>query len=96
MADEPIFEQALATICREVAREHFLRRPTAAEALAALDQWRILAQQMLELTEAQTSLGNGAAQLMAHHFHSLLKAESTWLERALTGRRRSTDTRDHS
>jgi hypothetical protein len=42
VVDEPTSEQALAILWREVAQEHFLRRPTAAEALAALEQRRKL------------------------------------------------------
>jgi hypothetical protein len=42
VVDEPTSEQALAFLWREVAQEHFLRRPTAAEALAALEQRRKL------------------------------------------------------
>lgn len=96
MVDEPTPEQALARLWREVAQEHFLRRPTAAEALAALEQRRKLVQQMLGLKEAQPSLGNGAAHLIVNHFHTLLKAESTWLEHALTSVHRSMDNRDQS
>jgi hypothetical protein len=96
MGAEPTPEQVLARLWRAVAQEHFLRRPTAAEALAALEQRRKLVQEMLGLTEAQPSLGHRAAHVMAHHFHTLLKAESTWLEHALTSVHRSMDNPDHS
>jgi hypothetical protein len=46
---------------------------------------------MFKLNEAQPSLGNGAARLIVKHFHTLLKAESAWLDKAITTVRRSMD-----
>jgi hypothetical protein len=96
VVDEPASEQALAILWREVAQEHFLRRPTAAEALAALEQRRKLVQQVLGLEEAQPSLDSGAAHVIVNHFHTLPTAESAWLEHALTSVRRSMDDWDQS
>ena len=96
MVAESTSEQALAILWREVAQEHFLWRPTAEEALAALERRRKLVQQMLGLKEAQPSLENEAAHLIEDHFHTLLKAESAWLEHALASVHRSTDNRDQS
>jgi hypothetical protein len=96
VADKPTPEQALAILWREVAQEHFLRGPTAAEALAALEQRREMVQRMLGLREVWTSLSDGAALLMLNHFHTLLKAESTWLEHALVSMRVSMNSRGQS
>lgn len=81
---------------RVVAQEHFLRRPTAAEALAALEQRRNLTQHMLELKEAQSFWDNGAARLVVNHLHTLLNAEWSWLEYAITAVRRSVGNQNQS
>ena len=91
MADKPTPAPALGILWREVAQEHFLNGPTAAEALAVLKQRREMVQRMLDLKEAKPSLSDGAARLLLNHFHTLLKAKSAWLERALTRMRMSMD-----
>lgn len=91
MTNERTPEQALAILWRKVAQEHFLRGPTAAEALAVLKQRREMVQRMLDLKDAQPSLSVGAAPFMLDHFHTLLKAESAWLECALTSMHMSMD-----
>ena len=74
MGNEPTPEQTLAILWREVAQEHFLRRPTAAEALAVLGRRRKLGQQMLGLKEVSPSPCNGATRLIVIHFHTRLKS----------------------
>jgi hypothetical protein len=83
MTHEQMLEQALATLWYEVTQAHFLRTQTTEEILVNLEKRREMVTCLLDHEAAQPQFRNGAAPLMMDHFHTMLKAELAWLERAL-------------
>jgi hypothetical protein len=78
-------ENALITLWSEVTQAHFLSTPAIHELTALLEERRHRAQYLLDQNEKdiQPELPSTAALVMMDHFHTLLKAELDWLERAL-------------